>query len=69
MYSQGLTITLPIASTCTGRIYVLKNLSNGDNFTATTYISESGASETKMKKDKVYWLQSDGTNWHQISRD
>ncbi|WP_221898693.1 hypothetical protein [Robiginitalea sp. SC105] len=69
MYSLGLTINLPAASTCAGRIYILKNLSGGENFTSLNYIAENGSADNKLKKDKVYWLQSDGVNWQQISRD
>jgi hypothetical protein len=65
---KDLIITMPTAASCTGRIYVLKNISNGDNNTNINYLKENGDPETKISKAKIYWLQSDGTNWHLINR-
>ncbi len=69
MYNQNLTIALPLAATSTGRIYVLKNLSNGDNYISVNFITDNGSTDNKIKKDKIYWLQSDGVNWQQISKE
>ena len=69
MNTKDLLITIPAASTCLGRIYILKNISNGDNFLNINYLKDDGSTENKLQKSKIYWLQSDGTNWHQISRD
>ena len=69
MTNRNLTITLPAASSCTGRIYILKNISNGDNNTSVSFIKENGDPETKISKDRIIWLQSDGTNWQQITKD
>ncbi|MCX2719241.1 hypothetical protein [Lentiprolixibacter aurantiacus] len=65
----NLTITLPAANSCTGRIYILKNISANDNFTSINYIKANGNLDNKIKKERIVWLQSDGTNWHQINRD
>lgn len=69
MNARNLVITLPAASSCTGRIYILKNISNGDNFTSLNFLKENGDPENKIQKDRIIWLQSDGTNWHQITKD
>ena len=64
---KDLIITLPAANTCRGRIYVIKNIGSGDNFTNVGYIKNDGNTETKLQDKKVYWLQSDGTNWQLIN--
>lgn len=60
-------ITLPAASSCTGRIYVVKNPTDTDS-NISSFLNHKGNSRTKITKERVYWLQSDGTNWHLISR-
>jgi len=67
--SGGLTLTLPAASTCQGRIYILKNVANADSYTSLNFISEDGALENRVIKSRIYWLQSDGVNWQQINTD
>ena len=67
MTAKDLIITLPAASTCQGRIYVLKNTANGDNNTNISFRDKKGDPETKIDKEKTLWLQSDGTNWHLIN--
>lgn len=69
MYNQGLIITLPVASDCPGRIYVLKNLSLGDNNTSLPFLTDNGSSATRLRNNRIYWIQSDGTNWQQIVKD
>lgn len=64
MTAKNLIITLPAANSCTGRIYVLRNIGNGDNKTSINYLKGNGDPEDKLNKDDTYWLQSDGTNWH-----
>jgi hypothetical protein len=66
--AKDLVITLPAASSCMGRIYVFKNIGNGNNFTSIDYLDEKGAPENKLDKDKSFWMQSDGTNWHLINK-
>ncbi|MCL5247099.1 hypothetical protein M4I21_14855 [Cellulophaga sp. 20_2_10] len=60
-------ITLPDASTCKGRIYVIKN-PNTLILTATisTYKSLIGVNISAIASLKTIWVQSDGTNWQQI---
>ncbi|MBT8206241.1 MAG: hypothetical protein KJP14_00995 [Eudoraea sp.] len=67
--TKDLLITLPAASSCTGRIYILKNMGNGDNFTNIDFLKENGDPENKLTKDRIIWLQSDGVNWHQLTKD
>ncbi len=68
MTVKDLIITLPAANSCTGRVYVLKNIGNGDNNTNINYLKGNGDPEDKLSKDDTYWLQSDGTNWHLINK-
>jgi len=68
MTMKDLIITLPAANSCVGRIYVLRNIGNGDNNTNIDYLKENGDTEDQLKKDTTYWLQSDGTNWHLINK-
>lgn len=68
MTAKNLIISLPAANSCTGRIYVLRNIGNGDNNTNINYLKENGDPEDKLSKDKTYWLQSDGANWHLINK-
>ncbi|MCJ7465434.1 MAG: collagen-like protein, partial [Maribacter sp.] len=65
---KDLIITLPAANSCIGRIYVLKNMGSGDNFTSVDYIKNDGNTDNKLQKNKIYWIQSDGTNWHWINQ-
>jgi len=60
------TITFPSASSCKGRIYVLKNASGSDR-TISSYKDNKSSNKTKVKKERTIWLQSDGTFWQQIS--
>jgi len=68
MTEKNLTIVLPAASGCRGRIYILKNIANGNNFTSINYITEDGSADDKLGKQKIFWLQSDGTDWHLINK-
>ena len=67
MKEQKLNIGLPPASSCPGRIYVLKNISKGNNKTTTKYICNRGFENNSLNRNKAIWLQSDGTNWQQIN--
>lgn len=59
-------ITLPPANSCTGRIYVVKNLS-GSVITISNFISSLGASATSIANNRVVMIQSDGVDWQQIN--
>ncbi|MDH3796602.1 MAG: hypothetical protein OER83_07000, partial [Flavobacteriaceae bacterium] len=65
---KDLIITLPSANICLGRIYVIKNFGGGDNQTSINYLKANGDPDDKIDNDKITWLQSDGTNWHLITR-
>lgn len=59
-------ISLPIASTCTGRIYIIKN-KNAVATTISSYINEQGISATSIASSSILWVQSNGANWEQIA--
>ncbi len=61
-------ITLPTASSVTGRIYVLKNINNTD-VSCSQYIADNGTSSTNLRRGRIFILQSDGSNWQQINKD
>lgn len=58
-------ITLPAASSCVGRIYVIKKTNTG-NSTISAFLNSNSTSTTTISRG-VYQLQSDGTNWQQIN--
>ncbi len=59
-------ITLPAAHTCNGRIYVIKNPTNNTPIVS-SYNDLTGNANTSINGETTMWLQSDGTNWQQIS--
>lgn len=66
LYSSGTgTITLPTASTCTNRIYVILN-QTGAARTISSYKDLSAAAQTSLANSSSLWVASDGTNWQQI---
>jgi len=67
MKQKDLTITLPQASTCPGRLYMFKNISGGNNKTNTEYRCNKGMLMDKLSRNKIVWLQSDGQEWQQIN--
>jgi hypothetical protein len=58
-------VTLPAANTCTGRLYIIKKIANG-NSVISNFISTNGAASTSISRG-VFQLQSDGANWQQIN--
>ncbi|MBT8222263.1 MAG: collagen-like protein, partial [Eudoraea sp.] len=66
--AKNLTITLPSAASCPGRLYIIKNISSGKCQSNTNYINNIGGVDNKLNKGKIYWLQSDGTNWQQLNK-
>jgi len=50
-------------------MYIIKNLGDGDADTNMNYLKSNGDPETKIAKEKTYWLQSDGTNWQELTRN
>ncbi|WP_111709249.1 autotransporter outer membrane beta-barrel domain-containing protein [Lutibacter citreus] len=59
-------ITLPNANTCEGRIYILKN-NSGSTRTITSYLDMTNSASTTIVDESSLQIQSDGSNWHQIS--
>jgi len=66
------TITLPAASGCTGRIYVIKRISA----TGTVTLASNGGSidggatlAVTAAANVAFMVQSDGTNWYTISKN
>jgi hypothetical protein len=66
VYSSGTgSITLPAASTCANRIYVLVN-STGAGRTISSYNNLAAVASTTLAAGTPITLVSDGTNWLQI---
>lgn len=63
----SLTATLPSASGCTGRIYVLVNRNATTLTTSVAYQTlTTGVTSTTVTAASSVWIQSDGTNYYQI---
>ena len=60
-----ITLNLPAASSCTGRIYVLVNKS-GNTQNSSTYLDFAGNGTTSLLSHTSYTLQSNGTSWDRI---
>jgi hypothetical protein len=67
MTEKNITINLPAASNSPGRLYILKNISTGNNNTNIDYICNRGSLQNSLNKNKSVWLQSDGIEWQQIN--
>ncbi len=63
------TITLPAASSCAGRIYIIKKIDSGTTSTISSFINSTGViiPINTAISNGVLQLQSDGTNWQQIN--
>lgn len=59
------TITLPTASGCTRRIYVVVN-QTGSAVTVSTYKDFGGSDATTIAANGSHTFQSNGTNWYRI---
>ncbi len=65
--SNTRTITLPAASSVTGRIYIIKtNWYRGVNLNI-TYITRTANTTNSIPRQTTVQLQSDGTDWQQIN--
>lgn len=64
----GTGVTLPYANTCKGRIYILKNIS-GANISISIFYNRTGVGSAVLTNGRIYSIQSDGTDFHQISDD
>jgi len=60
------TISLPLANTCSGRTYIIKNTTNA-SATISSYLNNSGTSTTNIPANNTIQIQSNGTSWHAIS--
>lgn len=60
------TITLPNASNCEGREYVLKNIT-GSNVNISSYRNLLNVNTNFIEANTVLKIQSTGSNWHQIN--
>ncbi|MCC9019221.1 hypothetical protein [Flavobacterium lipolyticum] len=65
---SGTEVTLPPASSCRGRIYVIRNISGADR-NISAYISRTGVSRTTLANNRIYSFQSDATDWQLTSDD
>ena len=66
--SASITLTLPVASTCTGRIYCIRKTDesyNTLNFSPSIYITDT-TTFSSLNYSKTIRIQSNGTNWYQI---
>lgn len=59
-------IALPNANSCTGRFYIIKNIS-GNNRTISNYRDNNNNNQSTLQSNTTYWLQSDGVDWQQIN--
>ncbi|TCI84570.1 hypothetical protein [Tenacibaculum sp. M341] len=62
------TITLPNANTCLGREYILKNVTS-NNINISNYLNLSNNNTNSVAGNSTLSIQSDGTNWHQMSNE
>ena len=59
-------VVLPAASSCLGRIYIIKNYSGTVCNTNLNYVNRSGANTTNLANGRNFMLQSDGVEWQLI---
>ena len=64
----AVTVNLPVASTCKGRIYVLvKTLSSGDVTLNSPVLLNDDSSLTTITGNKTFTIQSDGSAWISVN--
>ena len=59
-------INLPIAASCKGRTYILKNISGNDRTTSIDYKNNSNTDSKLITNNSTITLQSDGINWQEL---
>lgn len=59
-------ITLPDADSCTGRIYIIKNLTNLE-IPISAYKTLTNGNSERIPPQKIRWIQSDGTDWQRVN--
>ena len=57
-------VTLPSASSCAGRKYIIKV--NGGGKTISSFLDLTGSASTTLTNNTVLTIVSDGTNWQQL---
>jgi hypothetical protein len=60
------TITFPVANTCEGRVYKIKNTTNTDLITS-TYTNNLGGTSATIPANASIEIQSNGSVWHILS--
>ena len=60
------TINLPLANSCTGRIYIIKNVTNAA-INISSYVNNTGANSNNVSANSTIQIQSNGTSWNTIS--
>lgn len=65
--TSNLDVTLPTASSCKGRIYILKNTHSSNVDISPNFLDSEGDSRSRINRESVTQLQSDGNNWQQIN--
>ncbi|HEY1201696.1 MAG TPA: hypothetical protein VGE79_11970, partial [Niastella sp.] len=63
----GITVTLPTASSCPGRIYIIINYNTGGSVTTSAFLTATASSTTSISSGSTVQIQSDGTNWYKIN--
>jgi len=64
--TTGQTVTLPAASSCTGRVYIIVAQISSGSVTTSSFLNLTGSSVTSVTFGSSVTIQSDGTNWDQI---
>jgi hypothetical protein len=65
--SPGQTITIPAAADATGRVLIIRNLSNTNTVALSQgYVKEDGQTATTLAVSSGITIQSNGTNWYKI---
>ncbi len=60
------TITLPLANSCIGRVYIIKNVTN-NAINISNYLNSTGANVGTISANSTIQIQSNGTSWNTIS--
>ena len=64
---SGNTLSLPAASSCIGRLYVVVNHSTSGVIITNTYIIANGTSSPTVSAGGIAHLVSDGSSWHKTN--
>jgi hypothetical protein len=63
--TANVNVTLPAASSCRGKVYIVKKTFNSTS-TISSYQNINNGATTNLTRG-VIAIQSDGTNWQQIN--